>query len=124
MKFKVFIDITWIYYINNNKYLHLLDKNIKNQTIIEVENLIELNKKSKYFVNYIDFWFEFYNYIYIQMDFCETNLENIMRLKNKIFADNNNVTQIALNYYISSELLREVIEIIQIFIWIKDSINL
>ena len=45
------------------------------------------------------------------MELLDNSLENIMELKEKLFDDNNNETEIASNYYISCELFREIIEI-------------
>ena len=78
----------------------------------EVKAMIELKRKREYFVEYIDAWIEF-NILYIQMELCDCNLKEIIDLKNTLFDGNNSEKYIALNYYISSELFREIIECVQ-----------
>ena len=73
--------------------------------------MVKIGYKKDGFDEYIDAWIEFNNYLYIQMELCDTNLKNIIDLKDNIFNENtNSELEIALNHYISSELFRELIE--------------
>ena len=74
--------------------------------IEEVHNLIKL--KSIYIVDYNTSWIDSDHRLCIQMEFCEYSLKNIVDLKNTLNSSLN-----AINYYISSELFREILECVQ-----------
>ena len=95
-----------------NLYLNTcsLDENKIEKILGEVKTLMKLNG-NQYFVEYIDSWFEFDNYLYIQMEFCDQSLRDFIKLKDKL--ENKSESEIAFNYYISSELFVELIECVQ-----------
>ena len=64
--------------------------------------------KSVYIVDYIKSWIDSEKGLCIQMEFCEYNLISIITLKNTI---NSILSQI--NYYITCELFREIVECVQ-----------
>ena len=74
--------------------------------IEEVNKMAKL--KSNYIVDYNTSWIDSDHRLCIQMEFCENSLQNIINLKN-IFNPSLN----AINYYISSELFREILECVQ-----------
>ena len=63
---------------------------------------------TKYIVEYITSGMESDNCLCIQMEFCEYDMETIIKLKNLLPDSLNNI-----NYYISCELLREILECVQ-----------
>src|SRR5882757_1663787 len=74
--------------------------------IAEVHKMAEL--KSNYIVDYNTSWIDSDHRLCIQMEFCEYSLQNIINLKNKF-----NPSLNAINYYISIELFKEILECVQ-----------
>ena len=64
--------------------------------------------KSIFIVDYINAWMEPNKCLYIQMEFCEYNLDAIINMKNTFNMSLNDI-----NYYISCELFREIVECVQ-----------
>src|SRR5882757_6385576 len=100
-----------LFYILND--LNIISENNINiseeeflKMIEEVHKMKEL--KSIYIVDYNTSWIDSDYRLCIQMEFCENSLQNIINLKN-IFNPSLN----AINYYISSELFREILECVQ-----------
>ena len=62
-------------------------------------------------VNYYSVWMENEECIYIQMEFCETNLRNVIAANQLIFKDqdSNPLMQI-IEYFISCEILKEILK--------------
>ena len=64
--------------------------------------------KSDFVVNYMSSWMETENHLCIQMEFCEYDLKGIITLKNNFDYSLN-----AINYFISCEIFREILECVQ-----------
>ena len=64
--------------------------------------------KSIYTVDYNTSWIDSDKRLCIQMEFCDYSLQNIIDLKNPFDSTLN-----VINYYISSELFREIVECVQ-----------
>ena len=79
---------------------------IENEIIKEVKFLKEI--KSIYIVDYITSWMESDKSLCIQMEFCEYSLKDIIVMKNTFNSSLNEI-----NYYISCELFREIVECVQ-----------
>lgn len=75
------------------------------------EMTIASQLNSEYVVKYYDYWIEDKNKVFIQMEFCSYNLKYLIDLKEKAFHMNNNNRIInSIDYFISTELLKELIE--------------
>ena len=74
--------------------------------IKEVKYLKKL--KNDYIVECITSWMESHKCICIQMEFCEYDLQKIINMKNTFDPSLN-----AINYYISCELFREILECVE-----------
>ena len=83
---------------------------------ITEENIFKIIKEVKYLeklsgdyiVDYISSWMQSNKCLCIQMEFCEYDLKTIITLKNQFNSSLN-----AINYYISYELFREILECVQ-----------
>ncbi|CAG2100759.1 unnamed protein product [Medioppia subpectinata] len=85
------------------------NKHVKN----EVEYLTSL--ESQYVIKYYNSW-SFDSHLYIQMEFCEQNLNKILLDKNHLFGHpSGNDIQISscFEYYIMCEIFREMVECVQ-----------
>lgn len=64
-----------------------------------------------YVVKCFDTWIEDQNKVFIQMEFCSYNLLDLIDMKKRAFNINNNdVIVHSMDYFISTELLKELIE--------------
>ena len=81
----------------------------------EYSLLEDLRKYTKidhsHVVNYYSVWMENEECIYIQMEFCETNLRNVIGANQLIFRDqDSNPLMQTIEYYISCEILKEILK--------------
>ena len=76
--------------------------------IVEREVKVLSKLDNNFVVNYMDSWKESQNIFCIQMEFCEYDLQAIITLKN-----NFSPSLQAINYYISCEIYREILECVQ-----------
>ena len=76
----------------------------------------EVNTLSKcsaeYVVQYFDSWIE-NNCLYIQMELCSDNLRNVINEKREYFKRQPNEAMNTIEYYISCQLFKEVLECVQ-----------
>ena len=77
----------------------------------EVNTLSQLS--GEYVVQYFDHWIENNNCLYIQMELCSDNLQNIIRQKPRIFKREKTEPMKAIEYFISCELFKELLECVQ-----------
>ncbi|CAG2167093.1 unnamed protein product, partial [Oppiella nova] len=89
------------------KRIHKEDE-IKNH--MEVKNLVKV--RSKYVVQYYNSWTEGI-ILYIQMELCEYNLQNILEVKLQVFGRQLGEAMDSVEYLISCEIFRQVLESVQ-----------
>ena len=77
----------------------------------EVNTLLQLS--DEYVVQYFDHWIENNNCLYIQMELCSDNLQNIIQQKPGVFRREKTETMKAIEYYICCELFKELLECVQ-----------
>ena len=68
--------------------------------------------QSDFVVKYFDSWKES-GFCYILMELCSDNLQNIIKLKSECFGRNQWEVMTAVEYYISCQLFKEVLECVQ-----------
>ncbi|CAG2164962.1 unnamed protein product [Oppiella nova] len=75
---------------------------------------IELNFqiRSKYVVEYYNSWFES-KHLYIQMEYCSQNLRTILVVKPQIFGRQSGEAIDCVEYFISCEIFRQILESVQ-----------
>ena len=77
----------------------------------------EVNTLSKcsaeYVVQYFDSWIENNNCLYIQMELCSDNLKNVIQQKAQYFGRESDEAMNTIEYYISCQLFKEVLECVQ-----------
>ena len=89
--------------------LWLIEFNLDKQYLSrEIQILNEL--KSERVVRYINTMIDNNNILYIQMEFCWNNLENILKYKHKVFKREKNERMEELEYFISCKIFIELIE--------------
>jgi serine/threonine protein kinase len=71
---------------------------------------IEAKIRSDYTVNYNNSWIENNEMLYIQMELCFNTLKGIIEQKQNEFKRNRFEGMTSLEYYISSELFKEILE--------------
>ncbi|CAG2164963.1 unnamed protein product [Oppiella nova] len=76
----------------------------------EVKNLGKV--RSKYVVEYYNSWTE-ESVLYIQMELCSQNLRNIVEVKPKVFGRQSGEVMDCVEYFISCEILRQILESVQ-----------
>ncbi|CAG2163402.1 unnamed protein product [Oppiella nova] len=76
----------------------------------EVKNLLSV--RSEYCVQYYNSWPES-KHLYIQMEFCSQNLRNILEIKPKVFDRQLGDAMNCVEYYISCEIFRQILESVQ-----------
>ncbi|CAG2166418.1 unnamed protein product [Oppiella nova] len=80
------------------------------QILMEVKNLRKLNPD--FVVQYITSWPES-KHLYIQMEFCSQNLKNILEIKPKVFDRQSGDPMNCVEYFISCEIFRQILESVQ-----------
>ncbi|CAG2173045.1 unnamed protein product [Oppiella nova] len=80
------------------------------QILMEVKNLRKLNPD--FVVQYITSWSES-KHLYIQMEFCSQNLRNILEIKPKVFDRQSGDPMNCVEYFISCEIFRQILESVQ-----------
>ncbi|CAG2170571.1 unnamed protein product [Oppiella nova] len=78
--------------------------------LMEVKNLRKLNPD--FMVQYITSWLES-KHLYIQMEFCSQNLKNILEIKPKVFDRLSGDPMNCVEYFISCEIFRQILESVQ-----------
>ncbi|CAG2100757.1 unnamed protein product [Medioppia subpectinata] len=76
----------------------------------ELNHLVAV--RSEYVVKYIDSWFEG-NLYYIQMELCSDSLRNILKKKLDVFPQESGQPMNCVEYYISCEIFRELLQCVQ-----------
>ncbi|CAG2168208.1 unnamed protein product [Oppiella nova] len=76
----------------------------------KVKNLGKV--RSEYCVQYYNSWPES-KHLYIQMEFCSQNLRNILEMKPKVFDRQIGEAMDCVEYFISCEIFREILESVQ-----------
>ncbi|CAG2170326.1 unnamed protein product, partial [Oppiella nova] len=76
----------------------------------EAKNLLLV--KSEYVVQYYDSWREG-NCVYIQMELCSQSLRNILEIKPKVFDRQIGHPMDCVEYFISCEIFRQILESVQ-----------
>lgn len=94
----------------NIDFIFLDDDMEVNDLFIAIRMLIEF--KSNYFIDCNNSWIED-NCIFIQTELCSQSLEKFIERKNEIFIDQTTVAMICIDFYISYELLRELLQCVQ-----------
>ncbi|CAG2173852.1 unnamed protein product [Oppiella nova] len=85
------------------------DKETEN-VLKEVKNLEKV--KSEYVVQYYHSWRET-GCLYIQMEFCSHNLQNILEVKPQVFGRQSGDPMNLYEYFISCEIFRQILECVQ-----------
>ncbi|CAG2161407.1 unnamed protein product [Oppiella nova] len=80
------------------------------QVLSEVKNLVKVH--SEYVVQYFNSWIEV-NSLYIQMEFCSQNLRNIIKVKAQVFGRQSREAMDCIEYFISCEIFRQILESVQ-----------
>ncbi len=81
---------------------------MKEKTLKELQILAKM--KSDYTVKYNNSWIENNEMLYIQMELCFNTLKKVIELKQMQFKRNQFEIMTSLEYYISSELFKEILE--------------
>jgi serine/threonine protein kinase len=90
------------------RYVLELSDEIKEEFLKELR--IEAKIRSDYTVNYNNSWIENNEMLYIQMELCFNTLKGIMEQKLNEFKRTRSEVMTPLEYYISSELFKEILE--------------
>ena len=77
----------------------------------EVQTLSKCS--SDYVVQYFDSWIENNSCLYIQMELCSDNLKNIIQQKTEFFDRRKSETMNSIEYFISCQLFKELLECVQ-----------
>ena len=77
----------------------------------EIKTSLKLS--SDYFIQYFDVWIERNNYLYIQMELCSDNLQNIIQQKPEFFGREESEPMKEIEYFISCQILKELSECVQ-----------
>jgi serine/threonine protein kinase len=85
-----------------------LSDQIKEKSLKELQILAKI--RSDYVVNYNNSWIENNEILYIQMELCLNTLKGIMEQKQNDFKRKHFEVMTPLEYYISSELFKEILE--------------
>ena len=83
----------------------------KNNVLREVSVLAKCS--GDYVVQYYDSWIENNNCLYIQIEFCSDNLKTIIEEKSKCFERQSSEAMDLIEFYISCQLFRELLECVQ-----------
>ncbi|CAG2167728.1 unnamed protein product [Oppiella nova] len=86
------------------------DANATAKTLKEVENLVKV--KSQYVVECYQSWRE-PGLLFIQMEFCSQNLKDILKDKPQVFGRQSGDPMNLVEYFISCEILRQILESVQ-----------
>ena len=86
--------------------------------LLEEKNMMrEVNTLSQlcgeYVVQYFDHWIQNNNCLYIQMELCSDNLQNIIQQKRELFGRRKRESMEPIEYFISCELFKELVECVQ-----------
>ena len=85
------------------------------ETFQQTREVIILSKlKSELVVRYFDSWNFETNLLYIQMELCPDNLNNIIEVKPKLFGKTALETMNPIEYFISCHLFKEIVECLQV----------
>ncbi|CAG2164029.1 unnamed protein product [Oppiella nova] len=98
-----------IYAIKRVEIKESTDEYMK-QIMSEVKNLGKV--RSEYCVLYYNSWPES-KHLYIQMEFCLQNLRNILEVKAQVFGRQLGKAMDCVEYFISCEILRQILESVQ-----------
>jgi serine/threonine protein kinase len=85
-----------------------LSDEMKEKSLKELEIMAKI--RSDYVVHYYSSWIENNEILYIQMELCFNTLKGIMKQKLNEFKRNRFEVMTPLEYYISSELFKEILE--------------
>jgi serine/threonine protein kinase len=85
-----------------------LSDEMKEKSLKELETMAKI--RSDYVVHYYSTWIENNEILYIQMELCFNTLKGIMEQKLNEFKRNRFEVMTPLEYYISSELFKEILE--------------
>ena len=77
----------------------------------EVNTLSQIS--CEYVVQYFDSWIENNNCLYIQMELCSDNLQNIIQQKKSLFRYSDSDPMEPTEYFISCELFKDLLECVQ-----------
>ena len=104
-----------VYSVYNN---WILEEFAIKKLLLENENMMrEVNTLSQlsgeYVVQYFDHWIENNNCLYIQMELCSDNLQNIIQKKRELFGRRKCESMEAIEYFISCQLFKELLECVQ-----------
>ena len=104
-----------VYKVYNNWFLK--EFAIKKLLLENEDMMREVNTLSQlcgeYVVQYFDHWIENNNCLYIQMELCSDNLQNIIQQKRELFGRRKRESMEAIEYFISCELFKELLECVQ-----------
>ena len=89
----------------------MLDSQEKNNIQREVENLSKCS--GDYVVQYYDSWIENNEWLCIEMELCSDNLKNIIEEKPKCFERQSSEAMNSIEFYISCQIFRELLECVQ-----------
>ncbi|CAG2164730.1 unnamed protein product [Oppiella nova] len=90
--------------------IELKDSDANAKTLKEVENLVKV--KSQYVVECYQSWPE-PGFLFIQMEFCSQNLKDILKDKPQVFDRQKNDPLGCVEYFISCEIFRQILESVQ-----------
>jgi serine/threonine protein kinase len=85
-----------------------LSNEMKEKSLKELQIMAQI--RSDYTVNYNNSWIEKNEILYIQMELCFNTLKGIMEQKLNEFKRTRSEVMTPLEYYISSELFKEILE--------------
>ncbi|CAG2174564.1 unnamed protein product, partial [Oppiella nova] len=107
------------------KVKHKIDKQLYAVKILKFENVIDeyltyiynemetlKQKRSEYVVKYFNSWRDD-NIIYTRMELCSQNLKNILEVKPQVFDRQSGEAMDCVEYFISCEIYRQILESVQ-----------
>ena len=74
----------------------------------EVQAMMKV--KGERIVRYFDSWMDSNDNIYIQMEFCSSNMKNILQKRRKVFARSDSQSMNRIEYYICCQIFIELLE--------------
>ena len=96
------------------KYIHLISDNFSEANDKILREVKVLAKTSgDYVVQYYDSWIENNEWLYIQMELCSQSLQKVIEEKIICFQRNQIKAMNSIEFYISCQLFRELLECVQ-----------